>query len=396
MYVGVMHGVIAARAPEVRVIDLAHDIRPQNLAEAALCLEAAADHFPRATVFCCVVDPGVGSARRALAAWDGRCFFVAPDNGVLTLVEQAARERATARTENSGRGAEEGEEAPEWRVRVIDPYRLGTADPISATFHGRDLFAPVAATLARGGAAAFETIGDPAEDWARLECPEPDFERVGRIGQVGQVGQVRRVGPGGPCGTVNEVNPVNPVNPVNLAARETPIAPPEPNSGEPEALLVTAHVLAIDSFGNAITTLRRREWDRWWRGRAELPTDSPAAGCLAASPIPLSDSSSASPTSVSDSSSASPTPVSALSSDLPSVPCPSDSSGVEISLPGVQWRGIARTFCDVASGQPVAYWGSGGRLEIGLRDGNAAARFSIVQGTPVALRCPFGPEREPG
>jgi S-adenosylmethionine hydrolase len=127
-YVGVMKGVIAGINPDVRIVDISHHIDPQDIVHGAFILAAAAPYFPDGTVHVAVVDPGVGSSRRILAVECGRQRFVAPDNGLL--------ERIMAHHQVS--------EA----VSVTDPrYFL---DRVSCTFHGRDIFAPVAARLAAG------------------------------------------------------------------------------------------------------------------------------------------------------------------------------------------------------------------------------------------------------
>ncbi len=127
-FVGVMKGVILARCPGAAVVDLTHEIPPQRIEEAAFWLERCFRGFPEETVFVAVVDPGVGSSRAALVARAHRRWFVGPDNGVLA----SALELDPAR-----------------QVRRIDPARLGLPTP-SRTFHGRDVFSPVAAELASG------------------------------------------------------------------------------------------------------------------------------------------------------------------------------------------------------------------------------------------------------
>ncbi len=136
-YVGVMKGVIAGIAPQAQVIDLTHAIRPQDIAHAAYTLRVAVPYFPPDTIFCCVVDPGVGSTRRAVALELGGWRVVAPDNGIVThLLER-------------------------WPVRcaytLTNPrYQLPLP---SATFHGRDIFAPAAAHLAMG--VSPDALGEP-------------------------------------------------------------------------------------------------------------------------------------------------------------------------------------------------------------------------------------------
>lgn len=151
-YVGAMKGAILAVCPQARLVDLTHAIEPGDVAGASRVLAQACESFPQSGVFLSVVDPGVGSARRALAARiDGR-LHVAPDNGLLSGVLESGRQ-----------------------VRVVSLERREhwrRADP-SPVFHGRDLFAPVAGFLAAGG--ALEALG-PALDPAavvRLELSRP-------------------------------------------------------------------------------------------------------------------------------------------------------------------------------------------------------------------------------
>jgi S-adenosylmethionine hydrolase len=126
-FVGVMKGVIAGIAPKARIVDICHDIAAYNVAEAAFVISEASPYFPKGTIHVVVVDPGVGSSRRPLLSEAGGHFFLAPDNGVLSMVFGAARHT----------------------VRVISNPRMMRRE-ISRTFHGRDVFAPAAAHLAKG------------------------------------------------------------------------------------------------------------------------------------------------------------------------------------------------------------------------------------------------------
>jgi len=163
-YPAVMKGVIWSIAPQAEVADLAHDIPPQDVLAAALTLGRAAPYFPAGTVFVAVVDPGVGTSRRPLAARLGAHLFAAPDNGLLTVVLQKA--------ERSG--------AP---VELVHLDRPGYWLPqVSRTFHGRDIFAPVAAHLANG--AALTELGTPIADPIRLRLPEARRTRQGWQGEV--------------------------------------------------------------------------------------------------------------------------------------------------------------------------------------------------------------------
>jgi len=166
-WVGIMKGVILDICPEARLVDLSHDIAPQDVLEGALCLEAAADFFPAGTIHLAVVDPGVGSSRRPLALRAaGRCY-VGPDNGLFTLVIERA-------------GAVEAVEL------TAREYRLPA---VSRTFHGRDLFAPAAAHLASG--VPLGRLGPAVTDPVRLALP-PARREGGLI--VGQVIGVDRFG----------------------------------------------------------------------------------------------------------------------------------------------------------------------------------------------------------
>ena len=146
-FVGVMKGVILGIAPDARIVDLTHEIPPQDVAAGALALATAAPHFPPGTIHVAVVDPGVGSRRRALLVETRAARFVGPDNGVLALAAPAARV-----------------------LRTLDVSRSrARRRPVSATFHGRDVFAPVAAELARGTAPA--RLGVATRAMRRLRLP---------------------------------------------------------------------------------------------------------------------------------------------------------------------------------------------------------------------------------
>ena len=146
-YAAAMKGVILSRAPRARLIDITHEIPPQDVMAGAVTLAAAAPWFPPGTVFVAVVDPGVGTKRALLAARaDGR-YFIGPDNGLLSLVlEQAAR-----------------------RTVVRLTARRYWLPEISRTFHGRDIMAPVAAFLVRGG--SLQRLGPPQPRITALAVP---------------------------------------------------------------------------------------------------------------------------------------------------------------------------------------------------------------------------------
>jgi S-adenosyl-L-methionine hydrolase (adenosine-forming) len=153
-FVGTCHGVIATIAPDARVIDVTHGVRPGHVLQGALVLANTLPYMP-AGVHLAVVDPGVGSSRRALALRDGEGrLYVGPDNGLLL----PAAERFGG---------------------VTDAYELANAEyslqPVSRTFHGRDLFSPAAAHLAAG--VELEELGPPVDpdELVRLELPAPEI-----------------------------------------------------------------------------------------------------------------------------------------------------------------------------------------------------------------------------
>lgn len=142
-FVGIMKGVILGSAPEARLVDITHEIRSYDVLEAAFLIDAAFRYFPEGTVHVVVVDPGVGSPRRPLAAAAQGHLFVAPDNGVLSYV------------------LDQEPSAPPPAIHWINNRRL-CLESVSRTFHGRDVFAPVAAHLARG--VPIESVGPRIED----------------------------------------------------------------------------------------------------------------------------------------------------------------------------------------------------------------------------------------
>ena len=262
-YVGVMKGVIYGIAPDARIVDLTHDIAPQNILEASARLEAAVDYFPIGAIHIVVVDPGVGSARRACVVQTERALFVAPDNGVLTLALRR--------------------QPPVYAVRLTAKAQPYCLPDTSATFHGRDVFAPLAAHLANG--LIPDALGDEItfDELVTFPLPVPLPERDAN-------GQTR----------------------------------------------VALRVLYTDRFGSLITNLERAHWEEWRAQNENWDTEQAA-------------------------------------------------QNVTVQAGNRVWRGLARTFADAAPGEPLAYWGSGGRLEIALRDGNAAQSLGLVFGDALNL-----------
>ena len=232
-YVAQMKGVIAGIAPDARVVDGTHDIPAQDILAGAIALDSLVDAFPEGTVHVAVVDPGVGSQRAAVAVKTERFILVGPDNGLFTLVLNRYPPTAIVSLTN-----------PDYQ-----------RDTVSATFHGRDLFAPVAAHLANG--LPIKKLGEPATTLVNLNIPQPEITADGLI-----------------------------------------------------ALTLTA-----DRFGNLITNLTQLFFKGWLTQ--------------------------------------------------------ANADGAAVTIKGHTIGPVRRTFADVPPGEPVAYFGSSGRLELAIRNGSA-------------------------
>ncbi len=156
-----MKGVIIGINPDVRMVDISHAIAPQDVMEGAFVLRDAAFFFPPETIHLIVVDPGVGTPRRPVALRCRHQYFVGPDNGILPLVLDGER--------------------PESSV-VLDNPAYWRSDDVSATFHGRDVFAPAAAHLSAGIELA--TIGSPIEALSPMQWALPIIDEQGVQGWV--------------------------------------------------------------------------------------------------------------------------------------------------------------------------------------------------------------------
>jgi S-adenosyl-L-methionine hydrolase (adenosine-forming) len=169
-YVGAMKGAVLSVCPDAQLVDVVHDLEPHDVEAGSFVLAAAVDAFPTGTVFLAVVDPGVGTARRALAVQTEGHRFVAPDNGLLTLVL-------------AGHGGA--------RVHAITNAGLFRFE-VSSTFHGRDVFGPVAGHLARG--MPIEEVGPAVVDPHLLPVPvvrrRSDEEWEGEIVHVDRFGNL--------------------------------------------------------------------------------------------------------------------------------------------------------------------------------------------------------------
>ncbi|MFA4911928.1 MAG: SAM-dependent chlorinase/fluorinase [Desulfobacteria bacterium] len=152
-YVGAMKGVILKINPQVRLVDITHEVSPQDIFEAGFILKNSYRYFPDGSIHLVVVDPGVGSKRRAILVEAGDHFFICPDNGVFTFIYELERIKKIVELTNK---------------KYFLPH-------ISNTFHGRDIFAPAAAYLSKG--IPLEDLGEICNDVVRFDIPEPETER---------------------------------------------------------------------------------------------------------------------------------------------------------------------------------------------------------------------------
>ncbi len=146
---GTLKGVILKIVPDATVVDITHHVNPFDLLDGALAIGSAYSYFPARTIHVVVVDPGVGTERRPLLVSAGNQYFVAPDNGVLSVIYERETDVVV-------------------RHANVEHYYL---QPLSKTFHGRDIFAPIAAWLAKG--AQIASMGDEIEDHKKFAMPRP-------------------------------------------------------------------------------------------------------------------------------------------------------------------------------------------------------------------------------
>ncbi|MEK6559083.1 MAG: SAM-dependent chlorinase/fluorinase, partial [Planctomycetota bacterium] len=167
-YVGVMKGVITGINPLANIIDICHNIPPQDVFNAAYLLYTSYKYFPRGTIHVAVVDPGVGTERNIVCVKTKDYFFLVPDNGLLSFIVQ--------------------EEKPKVIVRLTnDRYFLPSP---SNTFHGRDIFAPAAAYLSLG--VKLRQLGIKINQLKQLDIPKPDYKKTGQL--EGQIIYIDRFG----------------------------------------------------------------------------------------------------------------------------------------------------------------------------------------------------------
>lgn len=163
-YVGAMKGVILSINENVKIVDISHDIEPQNILSAGFVLSSCYKNFPAKTIFVSVVDPGVGSDRKAVLVATDEYFFVAPDNGLLSFVFESGENFRVFELEN----------------------REFFAENVSNTFHGRDIFAPVAAHLSKG--ISVEMFGNQSNSYILMNLPSDlDTAQIIHIDRFGNL-----------------------------------------------------------------------------------------------------------------------------------------------------------------------------------------------------------------
>ena len=244
--VGTLKGVILKINPDATIVDITHNVAPFDLLDGALAIGSAYSYFPPKTIHVVVVDPGVGTERRPLLVSAESQYFIAPDNGVLSVIYEREQDNLNVRHANA------------------EHYYL---QPLSNTFHGRDIFAPVAAWLSKGWQTA--SMGEEITDYKRFALPRPK-EADGAVKGV---------------------------------------------------------VMRTDAFGNLITNFR--------------PEDLPE---------------------------------SALSG-----------GSIKLQVGNQSVTRLVDTFARGNDGEPIAYVGSNGYIEIAVNKGNAARALGLGRGTPVVL-----------
>ncbi len=175
-YVAIMKGVILGINPEANIIDISHSIESQNVLQAAFLLNVAYRYFPDQTVHMAIVDPGVGSERQGIILKTSSAFFVAPDNGILSYIINGFSPEGSSLQYSQGLGEvklKKGLEA----AAITDPRFW--RHPVSSTFHGRDIFAPVAAGLSLG--ISLYEFGEKITSLHVVPIPKPSFDLQGNL-----------------------------------------------------------------------------------------------------------------------------------------------------------------------------------------------------------------------
>ena len=247
-YVGVMKGVILGINPHAAVIDLTHHIQPQNVRQASFLLDASYPFFPRGSIHAAVVDPGVGTNRRPVLLVTPNAKFIAPDNGLLSQVLATFVDKPPSRP---GRV---------WVPDGLEAYHLANDQywlhPLSNTFHGRDVFAPVAAHLSLGvpptdlGPQVHELEWSPIpRPVAHVNSVEGEVVYVDRFGNLITNIPVENI--------VGWANVVTEINGVRIHGLSRTFHSPEPAMGETARLIggSLGYLEIAVPDGNAATTL---------------------------------------------------------------------------------------------------------------------------------------------
>jgi len=188
-YVGAVKGAILSINPEANIIDISHSIEPQNILHAAFILSVAYRYFPKQTIHIAIVDPGVGSGRQGIILQTPSALFVAPDNGILSyIIDDLVPIESRSLTEHTHDLKEIVFKKGLEIVAITDPRFW--RHPVSSTFHGRDIFAPVAAGLSLG--ISLYEFGEKINSLHVLSIPKPSLDPEGNL--VGQVLHIDRFG----------------------------------------------------------------------------------------------------------------------------------------------------------------------------------------------------------
>jgi S-adenosylmethionine hydrolase len=188
-YVAAVKGAILNINPEASIVDVSHSIKPQDIFQAAFILGAAYRYFPKQTVHVAIVDPGVGSDRRGIILKTPSAMFVAPDNGILSyVIDDLFSVEGGSVTEQSHGLTEIVFKAGLEAAAITDPRFW--RHPVSPTFHGRDIFAPVAAGLSLG--ISLYEFGEKINSLHVLPIPKPSLDPDGNL--VGQILHIDRFG----------------------------------------------------------------------------------------------------------------------------------------------------------------------------------------------------------
>jgi S-adenosylmethionine hydrolase len=202
-FVGAVKGVILSINPATRIVDITHEIPPQDIAAAAFTLLACYQSFPVGTIHIVVVDPGVGSSRRAIAASAAGQFFVGPDNGLCSYVFER--------------------EPPQKIIQLTNEKYF--RHPVSNTFHGRDIFAPVAAALSKG--ARLDSFGSEVSDPVKLKSLTPT-----KLGNGNVEGRIIHIDHFGNCVTNFDKHALKGIGSPSLRIKRQTIAGIQPSYNE--------------------------------------------------------------------------------------------------------------------------------------------------------------------